>query len=89
MWGRPAQVTGLDFGGVLIEGSLGLCVFVQHGRKSIQVFQEVRIRQVTTGEVSEESWQSNKHSDRQEGRPVADTQVVESGEEEAGRLFFW
>jgi hypothetical protein len=43
---------------------------------------------VTTSKVSQESWQSNKHSDRQEGRPVADAEVVESGEEKAGRLFF-
>lgn len=44
---------------------------------------------MTTSEVSQEGWQSNKHSDRQESRSVADTQVVESGEEETGRLFFW
>lgn len=82
-------MTRLNFGGVLIEGGLSLCVFVEHGRKSVEVFEKIRIRQVTTSEVGQESWQPNKYSDREEGRLIADTQVVEGGEEKAGRLFFW
>lgn len=88
MRGRPAQVARLDFSGVLIESGLGLCVFIQHGRKSVKVFEEVGIRQVTTSEVGQESWESDKYSNGQEGRPVANAQVVESGEQKSGRLFF-
>ena len=74
---RPAQVAGLHFGRVLVEGRVVARVFVQHAVEVREVVEQVRVREVAAGEVGEESGEAGRDGGGEEVGAVGGREVVE------------
>lgn len=77
-------MAGLDFGRVLVEGRVVARKFFKHAVEIREVVEEVRVREVTAGEVAEEGRQASCDGGGEELVAVGGGEVVEGREEETG-----
>lgn len=68
--GRPAEVAGEDFGGVLVVGGLAAGVFGEHVCQGGEVVEEVLVAEMAGFEVGEEGGEADGYSGGEKGGAV-------------------